>query len=94
MSNSNQKLYVVTIEIRMGEYEKDVTTFRLAESKEDAEYDALSGETHNDGLTREQFDNGEEWWDDYMVYVIGRIEECDKSVIPALKEAGVYIFEA
>ncbi|MCR9888161.1 hypothetical protein NB550_11375 [Vibrio parahaemolyticus] len=67
-TSSLNKIYFVSVNIRLGEYEKSVETFREAASKGDAEYDALCGETHNTALTREEYDRGTEWWDDYMVY--------------------------
>lgn len=68
MSTSEQKIFFVSLTIRLGEYEKTVESFREATSKADAEFEALCGETHNEPLSRAEFDEGETWWDDYMIY--------------------------
>ncbi|MEI8659337.1 hypothetical protein [Vibrio sp. Hal054] len=62
-----KQMYFVSVKIILGDYEKHVTSFRMAESEEDAQYDALCGECHNEPLSREAYDNHEEFWDDYMV---------------------------
>lgn len=86
------KLWATTVRIFTGDYEKCETTFRKAESEDDAAYAALVGQTHNTPLTREEYDNGEEWWDDYMVYRIDHVKECPPELEALLKASDVYVF--
>ena len=60
--------YIVTLLLRLGEYEKSTQQLIEAASEDDARYIALCGETHNEPLTRADYDNGEEWWDDCYIY--------------------------
>lgn len=64
------KQYEVVILVNVSGYEKQVMARVEANNEEDAMYEALCNETHNEPLTREQYDNGDEWWDDIFIYVI------------------------
>ena len=78
------KYYYVTIFINLGDYEKYNHVIVQADSREDAEYQALCDETHNTPLTREEFDNCDDWWDDYMLYSIYSCKEISKDVADQL----------
>lgn len=86
-------VYAVTLTILMGDYEKSVMSFREANSPDEAKYSALSGETHNDGYTFQEYQSGIEWWDDYMIYQVASCDELPPEVVNQLKRWGkVYIF--
>ncbi|MGR5159739.1 hypothetical protein [Vibrio owensii] len=80
-------VFYVDVLIQMGEYEKNVTSFREAETSEDACYAALCGETHNKALTRAEFDAGNEWWDDYMVYSVRSVYQVPEQLAIELVKA-------
>ena len=61
-------LYAVELTLHLGEYEKSALNWVSAESPQDAEYQALCDETHNEPLSRESYAGGSEWWDDDMLY--------------------------
>ena len=86
------KLFTTTVRMFEGGYEKTIQSFRKANSIEDAAYDALVGETHNEPLTRKQHDNGDEWWDDCMLYRIDHVTECDPKMEAMLRKADIFIF--
>ena len=73
-TEASKKLFLVSLTIRLGDYEKNVDSFIEAMNKADAEFIALCNETHNEPLTREEFDQGKDWWDDYMVYYASATE--------------------
>ena len=54
--------WLVTLLLRLGEYEKFVTAIQHTTSKDKAGYDALCDETHNTPLSRKAYNAGEEWW--------------------------------
>lgn len=66
----NMSTYIVTLLLRLGEYEKSTQQLIEAASQDDAEYTALCGETHNEPLTRVEYDRGDEWWDDCSIYEV------------------------
>lgn len=86
VSTEDMPMFYVTLRLYIGGYEKCVSTFRRAANSDDAEYDALCGETHNEPLTRQQFDDGDEWWDDYMIYKIDSVERVPQTLAQAVKE--------
>jgi len=67
--------FKVTLRLYIAGYEKISIHEVEADSPEDAQYTALCDETHTVPLTRHRFNNGEEWWDDFMKYTVESIEE-------------------
>ncbi|USD35462.1 MULTISPECIES: hypothetical protein [Vibrio] len=90
-ASSTKKIFLVTVTIRFGGYEKSVESFREAASEADAEYDALCGETHNEPLTRELYEQGDDWWDDDMIYEASSLE-VPEELACALKKFNEYPF--
>ena len=82
----NKDYYVVTLLLRLGEYEKHTRQLLEAESEDDACYLALCGETHNAPLTKEQYDNDDEWWDDCSIYEIDGVKVVAPDQVDVLKQ--------
>ena len=68
------KYYLVTLMIHLDGYEKSTKSSQAAINWADARYQALVGETHNTPLTRDEYDNGDEWWDDCMLYRVSHVK--------------------
>lgn len=77
--------WLVTLLLRLGEYEKHVTQIQHTTSKDKAGYDALCDETHNEPLTRAQYNRGDEWWDDCYIYEVYSVQPIDIDHIATLK---------
>ena len=68
-------LYLVSITILVNSYEKSSLHLVEADCKDNAIYDALCGETHNEPLSFEEFMNDVVWDDDGMIYQVRSCEE-------------------
>ena len=66
-------IFKVDLIIYTGGYEKMVTHLVEADIEENARYDALCAETHNDPMSFSEFMNDMEWEDDCMGY---RVYSC------------------
>lgn len=77
--------YIVTLLLRLGEYEKSTVQLIKAASEDDAGYDALCGETHNEPLTRAEYNEGDEWWDDCSIYEVHSIKVVAPEHVDTLK---------
>lgn len=67
--------YKVTLKINIAGYEKYIDHEVEADDPKEAAYLALCGETHNEPLTRKEFDNDDDWWDDFMIYTVNGCEK-------------------
>ncbi|ACH64659.1 hypothetical protein VFMJ11_B0086 (plasmid) [Aliivibrio fischeri MJ11] len=93
MSNttSSTSVYAVTLLIRLGDYEKHISKFIEADSEEDANYTALVNETHNEIMSREDYDNCAEWWDDYMIYSVYSCNKLSDDAYEFLKKNSILL---
>ena len=77
------KTFLVTLLLRLGEYEKLSVSLIAAEDSDSAELKALEDESHN---TDAGFDESEDWWDDNFVYEIHSCKEVSVEDLPIIKK--------
>lgn len=63
----------------INDYQKSTHSVQEAENAQDAFFFAMVGETHNEPLTREEFDKGLNWYDDDMLYTKKHIKEISET---------------
>lgn len=70
MPDCNEELATFEVELilHICGYEKTAKHTVSAPNADKAKYEALLNETHNEPLTYEEFMNGDEWEDDFMIY--------------------------
>lgn len=80
-------LYVVTLCVNFDGYEKLIDHFIEADSVQDAEYQALLNETHNEApMSFNQYLKGDKWWeDDNMIYEVFRVRKVSEHLKDAFK---------
>lgn len=81
--------WLVTLRLRLGDYEKYTTQVVHTTSKAKAGYMALCDETHNEPLSRRAYDKGEEWWDDGWMYELYDTRPIEPDHVTILKGYGI-----
>lgn len=79
--------FLISLRIHSDGYEKVIPHLITdVACEDDACYQALVNETHNTPLTREEYDNHEEWEDDCMIYRVCDVKGVSPEQVSVLKQ--------